>query len=57
MLPAKMCALKAPDEFYAKSVAQGCWTRCLQSQKKAGFDYISPNDHVKSHYVEKVNAG
>ena len=56
-LPAKMCGVKTEDEFYAKYVAQGCWTRCLQCQKKAGLDYIRPSDHVKSHYVEKDNAG
>ena len=57
MLPAKMCGVKAQEEFYAKYVAQGWWTRCSQSQKKPDLDYISPSDHVKSYFVEKDNAG
>ena len=57
MLPAKMCGVKAQDEFYAKYVEHRCWNRCLQCQKKAGLDYIRPSDHVKSRYVEKDHVG
>ncbi len=39
MFPAKNFGVDKADEFYAKYVAQGCWTRCLQCQKKAGVEF------------------
>ena len=44
--PAKDFGVTLPTEFYTKYVAQGCWTRCLNCQKKTGavFECVSvPN--------------
>ena len=37
MHPAKSFGVASAAQFFCKYVSQGCWTRCLQCQKKAGI--------------------
>ena len=50
-MPAKMFGVETKDDFYAKYIAQGCWTRCLQCQRSAGIGLTSSSDNIKSHFV------
>ena len=52
-MPAKMFGVQTKDDFYAKYIAQGCWTRCLQCQKGAGIAFTNSSDNFKSNFVEK----
>ena len=52
-MPAKMFGVETKDDFYAKYIAQGCWTRCLQCQRSAGIGFTSSSDNIKSHFVGK----
>ena len=52
-MPAKMFGVETKDDFYAKYIAQGCWTRCLQCQRSAGIGFTSSSDNIKFHFVGK----
>ena len=42
MMQSSAFGVTEAEEFYAKYVAQGCWTRCLQCQKEANAPFTDP---------------
>ena len=53
MRPAKDFGITKPEEFFAKFISQGCWSRCLRCQQDKGVQIVTPQTMTTSSDSQK----